>query len=52
MYLVSLSYFASNRHQFLENYYEKSKRSILKAHAEGPAAYVLPADDPRLGTRP
>jgi hypothetical protein len=49
--LVSLSYFANNRHQFLENYYEKSKRSILKAHAEGPAAYVLPADDPRPGTQ-
>ncbi len=49
--LVSLSYFANNRHQFLENYYEKSKRSILKAHNEGPAAYVLPADDPRAGTQ-
>src|SRR5580704_7253280 len=49
--LVSLSYFASNRHQFLENYYEKSKRSILKAHTEGPAAYVFPADDPRPGTQ-
>ena len=29
--LVSLSYFANNRRQFLENFYEKSKRSILKA---------------------
>jgi len=49
--LVSLSYFANNRHQFLENFYEKSKRSILKAHTEGPAAYVLPADDSRPGTQ-
>src|SRR5215470_10125444 len=47
--LVSLSYFANNRHQFLENFYEKSKRSILKAHTEGPAAYIFSANDPRLG---
>ncbi|HEY7897493.1 MAG TPA: M14 family zinc carboxypeptidase, partial [Gemmatimonadaceae bacterium] len=49
--LVSLSYFANNRHQFLENFYQKSKRSILKAHTEGPAAYVFSAADPRLGTQ-
>ena len=49
--LVSLGYFANNRRQFLWNFYEKSKRSILKASTEGPAAYVLPASDPRLGTQ-
>jgi hypothetical protein len=49
--LVSLAYFANNRRQFLWNYYEKSKRSILKATTEGPAAYVLPASDPRLGSQ-
>jgi hypothetical protein len=49
--LVSLHYFANNRHQFLQNFYEKSKRSILKAHTEGPAAYVFSANDPRLGTQ-
>ena len=49
--LVSLNYFATNRHQFLQNFYEKSKRSILKAKTEGPAAYVLPADDPRPGAQ-
>ncbi len=49
--LVSLSYFAANRHQFLQNFYEKSKRSILKARTEGPAAYVLPADDRRPGAQ-
>ncbi len=49
--LVSLGYFANNRRQFLWNFYEKSKRSILKATTEGPAAYVLPANDPRLGTQ-
>jgi len=32
--LVSLSYFANNRAQFLENFWEKSKRSILKARTE------------------
>src|SRR6185436_2751947 len=49
--LISLNYFATNRRQFLENFYEKSKRSILKARTEGPAAYVLPASDPRPGAQ-
>jgi hypothetical protein len=49
--LVSLNYFATNRLTFLRNFYEKSKRSIAKATTEGPAAYVLPASDPRLGTQ-
>jgi hypothetical protein len=49
--LVSLSYIANNRRTFLENFYEKSKRSILKPKTEGPAAYVLPADDPRRGAQ-
>jgi hypothetical protein len=49
--LVSLSYFANNREQFLQNFYEKSKRSILKARTEGPAAYVFPADERRPGAQ-
>ncbi|MEO8451827.1 MAG: M14 family zinc carboxypeptidase [Gemmatimonadota bacterium] len=49
--LVSLSYFADNRRLFLENFYQKSKRSILKARVEGPAAYVLSAADPRPGAQ-
>ncbi len=49
--LVSLEYFANNRQLFLENFYTKAKRSIAKATTEGPAAYVLPADDPRLGSQ-
>ncbi|MEP6691510.1 MAG: hypothetical protein ABJD07_10155, partial [Gemmatimonadaceae bacterium] len=49
--LVSLFYFANNRHQLLQNFYEKSKRSITKARTEGPAAYVLPATDPRPGAQ-
>ncbi len=49
--LTSLHYFAANGRLFLHNYYLKSKRSILKAKTEGPAAYVLTADDPRLGAQ-
>ena len=40
---------ATNREEFLHNFYTKSARSVAKAHNEGPAAYVLPADDPRPG---
>src|SRR5467141_145928 len=46
--LTSLHYFNENKRLFLKNFYLKSKRSVLKPSAEGPAAYVLPADDPRL----
>jgi hypothetical protein len=47
--LTALHYFAANKQLFLRNFYTKSRRSILKARTEGPAAYVLPADDPHLG---
>jgi hypothetical protein len=47
--LVSLNHFADNKNLFLKNFYLKSKRSILKAKTEGPAAYVFPGDDPRPG---
>src|SRR5580765_7823563 len=49
--LVSLNYIASNKHQILQTFYEKSKRSISKAKTEGPAAYVLTANDPRPGAQ-
>jgi hypothetical protein len=49
--LVSLNYFASNRRLFLQNFYEKSKRSVEKPRNEGPAAYVLTANDPRPGAQ-
>jgi hypothetical protein len=49
--LVSLNYVANNRIYFLRNFYDKSKRSIAKPKVEGPAAYVLPANDPRPGTQ-
>ncbi len=44
--LTTLDYFAHNGKLFLNNYYLKSKRSILKPTQNGPAAYVLSADDP------
>ena len=49
--LISLNHFATNRVYFLRNFYDKSKRSILKAKTEGPAAYVFPANDPRPGAQ-
>lgn len=45
--LISLNFVAENSKTLLRNFYLKSKRSILKATTEGPAAYVFPADDPR-----
>ena len=49
--LVSLNHIANNRVYFLRNFYDKSKRSITKARTEGPAAYVLPANDPTARQR-
>lgn len=45
--LFALKHVADNRQRFLENFYLKSKRSVAKARTEGPAAYVIPADEPR-----
>ena len=42
--LSTLSFFAQNGQQFLQNYYTKSKRSVEKPENAGPAAYVL--DEP------
>jgi hypothetical protein len=49
--LTSLHYFGENGRQFLRNFYAKSKRSIEKPKAEGPAAYVFTAADPRPGAQ-
>jgi hypothetical protein len=49
--LTSLHYFHENKRLFLKNFYLKAKRSVTKPAAEGPAAYVLPADDPRIGSQ-
>jgi hypothetical protein len=45
--LTSLHYFNENKRLFLKNFYLKAKRTVTKPTAEGPAAYVLPSDDPR-----
>jgi hypothetical protein len=47
--LTSLHYFNENKRLFLKNFYLKAKRSVTKPAAEGPAAYVLPADEARPG---
>jgi hypothetical protein len=49
--LTSLHYFNENKRLFLKNFYLKAKRSVTKPGAEGPAAYVFPADDPRMGSQ-
>jgi hypothetical protein len=46
--LSTLSYFSKNTHHFLEDYYEKSKRAVMKPTVEGPAAYVLPANEAEM----
>ena len=47
--LLAMDYAATNKEEFLSNFYLKSKRSVAKATTEGPAAYVIPANDPRPG---
>src|SRR5580700_9943319 len=47
--LLGLYNVASHGQEYLQNFYLKSKRSVEKARTEGPAAWVLPADDPRPG---
>ncbi|HET7176630.1 MAG TPA: M14 family zinc carboxypeptidase [Gammaproteobacteria bacterium] len=49
--LTALYYFSSNSKLFLNDFYLKSKRSVQKPENGGPAAYVLPANDPRLGAQ-
>ncbi len=49
--LTSLHYFNENKRLFLKNFYLKAKRSVMKPQEEGPAAYVLSADDPRLDSQ-
>jgi hypothetical protein len=49
--LTSLHYFSENSKLFLKNFYLKSKRSVTKPAIEGPAAYVLPGDESRVGAQ-
>ena len=45
--LFGMNNVATNGHQFLNNFYLKSKRAVEKARREGPAAWLFPSDDPR-----
>jgi len=45
--LFGMNNVASNKEEFLNNFYLKSKRAVAKAQTEGPAAWVFPSDDPR-----
>jgi hypothetical protein len=45
--LLAMHFVSNNKERFLQNFYLKGKRAVAKAANEGPAAYVLPADDPR-----
>jgi hypothetical protein len=47
--LLGMYNVASHAQEYLEDFYIKSKRSVAKARTEGPAAWVLSADDPRPG---
>ncbi|HEX7050147.1 MAG TPA: M14 family zinc carboxypeptidase [Longimicrobiales bacterium] len=47
--LIAMREVADNRREYLRNFYRKSVRAVAKATTEGPAAYVMPADDPRPG---
>jgi hypothetical protein len=49
--LVSLAFVAENRELLLRNFWQKAKRSLAKPGNEGPAAWVLPADDHRPGAQ-
>jgi hypothetical protein len=46
--LTTLSYFSQHTEHFLDNFYLKSKRAVQKPTLDGPAAYVLPANDAEL----
>jgi hypothetical protein len=45
--LLAMNFVANNKERFLQNFYLKSKRSVAKATNEGPAAYVIPANQSR-----
>ena len=45
--LTALEYTARQRDKILRNFYERGRRALRKPWEEGPAAWVLPADEPR-----
>ena len=46
--LLAMNFVSNNKERFLQNFYIKSQRSVAKASNEGPAAYVVPANQSRL----
>lgn len=46
--LTTLAYYSHHTQHFIENFYEKSKRSVAKPTLSGPAAYVLPSNPDEL----
>src|SRR5258706_2076033 len=46
--LLAMNFVSNNKDRFLKNFYLKSKRSVAKAANEGPAAWIVPADQPRV----
>jgi len=49
--LTGLYYFAQNGQHFLDNFWQKSKRSIEKPRLAGPAAYVLTGSEKDKGAQ-
>ncbi len=45
--LFAFKHVADNKAKFLRDFYLKSARSVAKARTEGPAAWVIPANDNR-----
>jgi len=46
--LLAMNFVSNNKDRFLKNFYLKSKRSVSKASNEGPAAWVVPANQTRM----
>ena len=46
--LLAMNFVSNNKDRFLKNFYLKSKRSVAKASNEGPAAWIVPADQTRV----
>ncbi len=46
--LLAMNFVSNNKDRFLKNFYLKSKRSVAKATNEGPAAWIVPADQTRV----
>jgi hypothetical protein len=45
--MFALKFVGDHKERFLDNFYLKSRRSVEKPLKEGPAAYVIPGDEPR-----